>query len=91
MLEQTKKMYADIGVDVEKALNTLSNIPISIHCWQGDDVMGFDSDGGLTGGIQTIGNYPGKARNPQELMAEPARLLRHLCPWRKSGSGQTGA
>ena len=70
MLEQTKKMYADIGVDVEKALNTLSNIPISIHCWQGDDVMGFDSDGGLTGGIQTTGNYPGKARNPQELMAD---------------------
>lgn len=82
MLEQTKKMYADIGVDVEKALDTLSNIPISIHCWQGDDVMGFDSDGGLTGGIQTTGNYPGKATTPEQLMADFDEVLR-LTPGKK--------
>lgn len=82
MFEQTKKMYADIGVDVEKALNTLSNIPISIHCWQGDDVMGFDSDGGLTGGIQTTGNYPGKATTPEQLMADFDEVLR-LTPGKK--------
>ena len=70
MFEQAKKQYAAIGVDVEKALDALSQIPVSIHCWQGDDVNGFDSDGALTGGIQTTGNYPGKARNPQELMAD---------------------
>ena len=65
MLEQTKKMYAAIGVDVEKALDALSQIPVSIHCWQGDDVNGFDSDGALTGGIQTTGNYPARPVIPR--------------------------
>ncbi len=66
-----KELYKKIGVDTEKAMEILKNVPISIHCWQGDDVTGFENMGGeLTGGIQTTGNYPGKARTPQELMAD---------------------
>lgn len=68
--EEAKKIYSRIGVDTDKAIETLKNIPISIHCWQGDDVIGFDTKGSLTGGIQTTGNYPGKARTPEELMAD---------------------
>lgn len=68
--ELAKKRYAQLGVDTEAALARLKAIPISIHCWQGDDVHGFDSDESLSGGIQTTGNYPGKARTPEELMAD---------------------
>lgn len=68
--ESAKEMYAKLGVDTDKALDTLKGIAISMHCWQGDDVIGFDHEGPLTGGIQTTGNYPGKARTPQELMAD---------------------
>ncbi|MBR3874050.1 MAG: L-rhamnose isomerase [Clostridia bacterium] len=69
--ELAKERYASVGVDVEKALALLGKTPISIHCWQGDDVIGFENaDGELTGGIQTTGNYPGKARTPAELMAD---------------------
>ncbi len=67
---EAKKIYAALGVDTEKALGTLKNIPISIHCWQGDDVIGFDSREALSGGIQTTGNYPGRARNFDELCAD---------------------
>ncbi len=70
-----KQKYAVLGVDTEKALAELGRIPISMHCWQGDDVIGFENRGGLTGGIQTTGNYPGKARNPQELMADIEKAL----------------
>lgn len=70
-----KEKYAALGVDTEKALETLAEIPISMHCWQGDDVIGFENRSGLTGGIQTTGNYPGKARNPQELMADIDKAL----------------
>ena len=63
-----KQQYAALGVDVEQALETLTTIPVSMHCWQGDDVGGFEADAGaLTGGIQATGNYPGKARNATEL------------------------
>ena len=66
-----RERYAAIGVDVEQALDALARTPISIHCWQGDDVIGFDGGAqSLSGGIQTTGNYPGKARTPQELMAD---------------------
>lgn len=65
-----RERYAQIGVDTDKALETLKRIPIAIHCWQGDDVVGFDQDGPLTGGIQTTGDYPGRARTPEELMAD---------------------
>ncbi len=78
MMEQTlqqryawaKDLYAQIGVDTDAAIETLSKLPISMHCWQGDDVGGFDQDGPLSGGIQATGNYPGKARTPEELMAD---------------------
>ncbi len=65
---EAKRKYAKIGVDTEKAIKELKAIPISMHCWQGDDVTGFETTGGASGGIQTTGNYPGKARTPQELM-----------------------
>ncbi len=68
--ESAKELYAGFGIDTEEALKKLSDITVSIHCWQGDDVGGFDSDDALSGGIQTTGNYPGKARNPEELMAD---------------------
>ena len=69
--EEAKKRYADFGVDVDAALAAASKKPISIHCWQGDDVTGFDNkDGGAGDGIQTTGNYPGKARNFEELKAD---------------------
>jgi len=63
-----QERYAAFAVDTEKALNTLAQTPISLHCWQGDDVVGFeDPDRGLSGGIMATGNYPGKARTPAEL------------------------
>ena len=68
--ESAKELYAKFGIDTEEALRKLSNITVSVHCWQGDDVGGFDGDDALSGGIQTTGNYPGKARNPEELMAD---------------------
>ena len=68
--ESAKALYAGFGIDTDEAIRKLSDITVSIHCWQGDDVGGFDGDDALSGGIQTTGNYPGKARNPEELMAD---------------------
>ena len=68
--ESAKEIYAKYGIDAEKALTDLAEVTVSVHCWQGDDVGGFDSDDALSGGIQTTGNYPGKARTPDELMAD---------------------
>ena len=68
--ESAKEIYASYGVDTEAALEKMNSIPLSVHCWQGDDVIGFDSTGSLSGGIQTTGNYPGRARTPEELMAD---------------------
>jgi len=69
--ELSKERFAAIGVDTESALRQLDEIPISIQCWQGDDVRGFENpDGDLTGGIQTSGNYPGRARSGEELRAD---------------------
>lgn len=70
-----KEIYAKIGVDTDEAIKKLSNIPISMHCWQGDDVSGFENVGVLSGGIQATGNYPGKARNPEELMMDIDKAL----------------
>ena len=67
---EAKKKYADYGIDTEYAIEKLKNVSISVHCWQGDDVIGFDSRESLSGGIQTTGNYPGKANTPEELMAD---------------------
>lgn len=68
--ESAKIIYKNYGVDTEKALERLKDVCISVHCWQGDDVIGFDSKESLSGGIQTTGNYPGRARTPNELMAD---------------------
>ncbi len=79
--EEAKKIYAAFGIDCENAIEKLANAPVSLHCWQGDDVRGFDTDPNapLTGGIQTTGNYPGRARTPDELMADIDEVIR-LCP-----------
>ena len=68
--ELAKERYAAIGVDVEAALEKLQKVQLSLHCWQADDVTGFENAGALTGGIQATGNYPGKARNIEELRAD---------------------
>ncbi len=73
--EYAREMYAGIGVDADAALETLKNISVSMHCWQGDDVVGFDGGGALSGGIQTTGNYPGRARTPEELMQDIDKVL----------------
>ena len=80
--DQSKAIYAEYGIDTEAAIERLQNIPISIHCWQGDDVMGFDGVDALSGGIQTTGNYPGRARTPEELFADIERAF-SLMPGKK--------
>ncbi len=80
--ESAKEIYASYGVDVEEAMSRLSEAPVALHCWQGDDVTGFDHDGPLTGGIQTTGNYPGKARTPEQLMADMDKAM-SLMPGKK--------
>ncbi len=77
-----QQAYAAIGVDTESAIGALKDIPISIHCWQGDDVIGFDGAGSLSGGIQTTGNYMGRARNFEELK-EDLREAFSLMPGKK--------
>ncbi|MDD4111776.1 MAG: L-rhamnose isomerase [Herbinix sp.] len=66
--EEAKELYEKVGVDTELAIKKLSQVSVSMHCWQGDDVAGFEGAKGPSGGIQATGNYPGKARNPKELM-----------------------
>ncbi len=73
--ESAREMYARVGVDTDAAIKKLQSIPISMHCWQGDDVGGFEGAGQLSGGIQATGNYPGKARTPEELMADIDKTL----------------
>lgn len=75
--KEAKAKYAAIGIDTDAAIARLKTIPVSLHCWQGDDVRGFDTDPNkpLTGGIQTTGNYPGRARTPQELMADIDKVI----------------
>ncbi len=80
--ESAKEIYASYGVDVEAAMKTCMEAPVALHCWQGDDVIGFDHDGPLTGGIQTTGNYPGKAKTPEQLMADMDKAL-SLMPGKK--------
>jgi len=80
--ESAKMMYASIGVDTDVAIEKMKQIPVSLHCWQGDDVTGFDHDGPLTGGIQVTGNYPGKARTSEELMADMDKTI-SLIPGKK--------
>lgn len=82
--QDAKAKYAAYHVDTDAALERLKTIPVALHCWQGDDVRGFDTDPSkpLTGGIQTTGNYPGRARTPEELMADLDVVLK-LCPGTK--------
>ena len=81
---EAKAKYAALGIDTDAAIAKLKTIPVALHCWQGDDVRGFDTDPNkpLTGGIQTTGNYPGRARTPEELMADIDLVLK-LCPGTK--------
>ncbi len=66
--ELAREKYGELGVDVETQMKRLNQIAVSLHCWQGDDVSGFEiDDQALSGGIQVTGNYPGKARTPAEL------------------------
>ena len=75
--ELAKAAYAAYGVDTDVAIAKLKNVPLSLHCWQGDDVSGFENpEGSLTGGIQATGNYPGKARNASELRADLEQAMR---------------
>ena len=72
---EAKEKYAKIGVDTDKAIEKLKTVPVSLHCWQGDDVVGFDQKGALSGGIQTTGNYIGRARTPDELMTDIDKVI----------------
>lgn len=84
MYTKAKEQYAAFGIDTDAVLEKLKSVPVSLHCWQGDDVRGFDTDPTkpLTGGIQTTGNYPGRARTPEELMAD-LDIAIQLCPGTK--------
>ena len=77
--EYAKSYFARYGVDVDKAIEIADKTPLSIHCWQGDDVNGFEKkEGALSGGIQATGNYPGKANTPEELRADLEVALKHI-------------
>jgi L-rhamnose isomerase len=78
--EAAKERYAAMGVDVDSAIRNLQSIPISLHCWQGDDVGGFETAGAQLsgGGIQATGNYPGKARNIGELRGDLEEAFRMI-------------
>ncbi len=65
--EMARERYATLGIDTDKVIETLEKTPISLHCWQTDDVVGFERNDALSGGIQTTGNYPGRARNIEEV------------------------
>ena len=80
--EETKSIYSKYGVDTESAIKRLSNIEISVHCWQGDDVIGFDGTDSLSGGIQTTGAYPGRATTPEQLFSDIKTAL-SLMPGKK--------
>lgn len=75
--DEARRKYSALGVDADRAIEKLKTVPVSLHCWQGDDVRGFDTDPEkpLTGGIQTTGNYPGRAGSPQELMADIDKVI----------------
>ena len=80
--ESARAIYAKLGVDTECAIERLGEVPIAVHCWQGDDVVGFDSREALSGGIQATGNYPGRARTPEELMSDLDKVF-SLTPGKK--------
>ncbi|MDE6692832.1 MAG: L-rhamnose isomerase, partial [Muribaculaceae bacterium] len=74
--EIARERYAEIGVDTDKVLKQMNDFHLSLHCWQADDVIGFEPKAGaLSGGIQTTGNYPGRARNIEELRADILKAM----------------
>ena len=73
--EIAKERYKKLGIDTDRVIDELMNLEVSVHCWQGDDVRGFDNGGSLSGGIQATGNYMGRARTPRELMADIDKVL----------------
>lgn len=77
-LQDAREQYAAVGVDVDKAMEKAAGITLSMHCWQGDDVVGFDQKGPLSGGIQTTGNYPYRARTPEELFTDIEETLKFV-------------
>lgn len=77
--EYAREVYAEYGVDTELAMKKADDVPVSMHCWQGDDVIGFDGTGSLSGGIAATGNYMGRARTPEELRAD-IDMARSLIP-----------
>ncbi|MBQ7915923.1 MAG: L-rhamnose isomerase [Firmicutes bacterium] len=77
--ELAKEYYKGIGIDVDEVIKACDETPLSMHCWQGDDVNGFEKkEGGLSGGIQTTGNYPGKATNPEQLRADIEMAMKFI-------------
>ena len=74
--ESAKAYFEKKGIDTEAVLKKLMSVPVSMHCWQLDDVQGFSESGPLTGGIQTTGNYPGKAQNPDQLFADMEEVIK---------------
>lgn len=78
MRDEVRRKYLDYGIDVDSAMKRLKEVKISIHCWQLDDVAGFENQGSLTGGIQSTGDYPGKARNFEELTADLDQALKYI-------------
>ncbi len=80
--QNAQQDYLQLGIDTEAAMARLRDVPIAVHCWQGDDVVGFDQRGPLSGGIQTTGNYPGRAATPEQLMADMSFAL-SLMPGKK--------
>ncbi len=82
MYEAAKEIYRALGVDTEAAFQRLNEIPVSLHCWQGDDVAGFENSTSLDGGLAVTGNYPGKANTPDELRADLEEAFK-LIPGKK--------
>ena len=82
MFQEASEVYRKFGVDVEAAFRRLDTIPVSLHCWQGDDVAGFENQAALDGGIAVTGNYPGRARNADELRSD-IDLVLSLLPGKK--------
>ena len=80
--ESSKEIYGKLGIDTDAAIEKLKSVSISVHCWQGDDVIGFDGADSLSGGISVTGNYPGRARTPDELMADLDKVF-SLVPGKK--------
>lgn len=79
LVTYAREKYAELGVDIDRAIAELDKTPVSAHCWQGDDVTGFEGNAGaLSGGIQTTGNYPGRARNAVELRADLDKMLSYV-------------